>query len=429
MKNQSHNSSERKYKRVLIYCSSKDQLDETVASLPIIDVYWDAFDNLSEAIEAVKNGDYGIVFCESTPLNPSDRDLVMAANSKSTQIQSFYSSWLTRNDVVASMWDLEESYYFRYCGEEQDAMTVALYSMFTEPSHIKWFSHMQGEFHAMREKVAREKTQTVLLTGANGTGKFTLAQISHIRSLRRDNRFIFANCKVMAHKDVMKWGESEKSHFTRILRSMAQQAQGGTLYFHEIDHLDIEAQELIADFFTKELYVNADKRQFNGIIICSTRVNIEDSFPGHICSPKLIHALRRNVIKVPSLMDYHDDIELLAIEVLKNYCVSLNIPEKVFTKAALKVLTEHVWSRNLRELFDVIKHAVFISPNKRITADAIIMHPVVDEGDTYSEKLRKVKQALRDCNGNKRKAAKELGKAPKTLYAWMKELGIPLDYK
>ena len=318
MKNQSHNSSERKYKRVLIYCSSKDQLDETVASLPIIDGYWDAFDNLSEAIEAVKNGDYGIVFCESTPLNPSDRDLVMAANSKSTQIQSFYSSWLTRNDVVASMWDLEESYYFRYCGEEQDAMTVALYSMFTEPSHIKWFSHMQGEFHAMREKVAREKTQTVLLTGANGTGKFTLAQISHIRSLRRDNRFIFANCKVMAHKDVMKWGESEKSHFTRILRSMAQQAQGGTLYFHEIDHLDIEAQELIADFFTKELYVNADKRQFNGIIICSTRVNIEDSFPGHICSPKLIHALRRNVIKVPSLMDYHDDIELLAIEVLKD---------------------------------------------------------------------------------------------------------------
>lgn len=69
--NQSHVSSERKYKRVLIYCSSKDQLDETVASLPIIDGYWDAFDNLSEAIEAVKNGDYGIVFCESTPLNPT----------------------------------------------------------------------------------------------------------------------------------------------------------------------------------------------------------------------------------------------------------------------------------------------------------------------------------------------------------------------
>lgn len=423
------NTKKEGYKRVLIYCSSKDQLDETISSLPIIDGYWDAFDNLQKAIDAIKKGDYGIVFCESTLMNPADRDLVLAAHAKVTHIQSFYSSRLTRNDVVASLWDLEDSYYFRYTGEEQDAMTVALYSMFTEPSHIKWFSHMQGEFHAMREKVAREKTQTVLLTGATGTGKYTLSQISHIRSIRRNDRFLFANCKAMAHREVMKWGENEKSHFNRILRSMAQQAQGGTLYFHEIDHLDIEAQELIADFLTKELKVNTDKNQFNGIIICSTRINIEDKIPGHICSPKLIQILQRNVIKVPSLMDYQEDIELLAIEVLKNYCVSLNIPEKVFTKAALKVICEHVWSRNLRELFDVIKHAVLISPNKRIAADAIIMHPVVDATDTLSDKLRKVKQALRDCNGNKRKASKELNIAPKTLYAWMRDLGIPLDYK
>lgn len=224
-------------------------------------------------------------------------------------------------------------------------------------------------------------------------------------------------------------GRREKSHFTRILRSMTNQAQGGTLYLHEIDHLDIEAQELIADFLNNELKVNTDKNLFNGIIICSTRVSIEDRLPGHICSPKLIQVLRRNVIKVPSLTEYHEDIELLAIEVLKNYCISQNIPEKVFTKSALKVMSEHVWSRNLRELFDVIKHAVFITPNKRISADAIIMHPVVDANDTHSDKLRKVKQALRDCNGKKRHAAKKLNIAPKTLYAWMKEYGIPLDYK
>lgn len=425
----SENITKKDYKRVLIYCSSKEQLDEILSSLPIIDGYWDAFDNLQEAIDALKNGDYGIAFCESTPLNPADRELVMAANSKATNIQSFYSSWLTRNDVIASMWDLEDGYCFRYSREEQDAMTVALYSMFTEPSHIKWFSHMQGEFHAMREKVAREKTQTVLLTGASGTGKYTLAQIAHIRSMRRNHRFIFANCKALAPRKVMKWGSSEKSHFTRILRSMTDQAQGGTLYLHEIDHLDIEAQELIADYLNNELRVNTDKNIFKGIIICSTRVNIEDCFPGHICSPKLIQVLRRNVIKVPSLTDYHEDIELLAVDVLKNYCVSQNIPEKVFTKAALKVMSEHVWSRNLRELFDVIKHAVFITPNKRISADAIIMHPVVDANDTHSDKLRKIKQALRECNGKKRHAAKKLNIAPKTLYAWMKEYGIPLDYK
>lgn len=417
------------FKRVLIYCSSKKQLEEIVSTLPIIDGYWDALHNLKDAIKAVKEGDYGIVISESTPLNPADRDLVLAANSKCTRVHSFYSSWLTRNDVVASMWNLEESYYFRYVGEEQDAMTVALYSMFTEPSHLKWFSHMQGEFHAMREKVAREKTQTVLLTGANGTGKFTLAQIAHIRSMRRNNRFVFANCKAMAPHEVMKWGPGEKSHFTRILRSMAEQAQGGTIYFHEIDHLDIEAQELIADFLTKDLKVNTDSGRFNGIVMCSTRISIEDNIPGHVCAQSLIKALSRNVIKVPSLMDYNEDLELLAVDMLKNYCISQNIPQKKFTRKALKVICGHVWSRNMRELFDVIKHAVLITPGKLITENAIIMHPVIDSTDNNSDKLRKVKLAIRNNNGNKRRAAKELEIAPKTLYAWMKDLGIPLDYK
>lgn len=422
-------SEKKGFKRVLIYCSSKKQLEEIVSTLPIIDGYWDAFDNLKDAIKAVKEGDYGIVISESTPLNPADRDLVLAANSKCTRVHSFYSSWLTRNDVVASMWNLEESYYFRYVGEEQDAMTVALYSMFTEPSHLKWFSHMQGEFHAMREKVAREKTQTVLLTGANGTGKFTLAQIAHIRSMRRNNRFVFANCKAMAPHEVMKWGSGEKSHFTRILRSMAEQAQGGTIYFHEIDHLDIEAQELIADFLTKDLKVNTDSGRFNGIVMCSTRISIEDNIPGHVCAQSLIKALSRNVIKVPSLMDYNEDLELLAVDMLKNYCISQNIKQKAFTKKALKVICSHVWSRNMRELFDVIKHAVLITPGKLITENAIIMHPVIDSTDNNSDKLRKVKLAIRNNNGNKRRAAKELEIAPKTLYAWMKDLGIPLDYK
>lgn len=178
-----------------------------------------------------------------------------------------------------------------------------------------------------------------------------------------------------------------------------------------------------------DLKVNTDKSQFNGIVICSSRVDIEDNIPGHICSSEIIQVLRRNVIRVPSLTEYNDDLELLALEILKNYCMTMNIPQKVFTKEALKIIVEHVWSRNLRELFDVIKHAILTSPNKRITADSIVLHPIVDNDDNHLDKLRKVRQALRESNGNKRKAAKDLEIAPKTLYAWMKELGIPLDYK
>ncbi len=415
--------------KVLIYCATQDELDLMKSTLPIIDGFWDGFTDMAKAKEAIASGEYGIIIADFTSKNPNGRDLLLAANALSTQIKSICVSWRTRIDVVSRMWNIDNGFYFTYKGEETDAMTVALYSMFTESTHIKWFNHMQGEFNAMREKVGREKTQTVLLNGSVGTGKFTLAQIAHIRSPRRNARFVFANCSSIIPHVVRKWTALEKSHFLRILRSMVEEAQGGTLYFHEINMLDTEALELIAGYFSDDLKVNTENSKFNGIIICSSSTDLVEMTAAHICPPQLLKILHKNVIRVPSLVDYSDNLELLAIDMLKNYCISQNIEPKVFSKSALRIITDHVWTRNLRELFDVIKHAVFITKGKRISDDAIVMKPIVSERDSKTDKFRKVKQALRDAEGKKRKAAKALEIAPKTLYAWMKEMGIPYDYK
>lgn len=423
------NEPERAYTRVLIFCSSQEELDTLKSTLPIIEGYWDAFTDIDEARKALDSGMYGVVIADFTSLNPEGRDLFLLANSWSTRIRSVCMSWRTRCDVTSQIWNLGDGYCFRYKGEELDAMTVSLYSMFTETSHLKWFSHMQGEFHAMRARVARDKSQTVLLVGAAGTGKFTLAQIAHIRSQRRNSKFVFANCDSLVRQPVMKWGDKEKSHFAKILRRMIEDAQGGTLYFHEIDRLEIEAQEILVNILEKDLAVNTDKTKFNGIIICSSRRNMEECVPAHICSARLVQFLRRNIIKVPSISDYQEDIDLLVNDMLKNYCISQKIQPKVFTKEAMGLMTSHIWSRNLREMFDVIKHAVSITKTKRIPADSIIMQPVIDERDNSIDKERKVKQALRECKGKKRHAAKMLEIAPKTLYEWMKKLGIPTDYK
>ena len=420
---------ERPYMRVMIYCSSQEELDMLRETLPIIDGYWDAFTDIEEARKALDTGKYGIVIADFTSLNPEGRDLFLLANSWSTRIKSVCMSWRTRCDVASRIWYIGDGYCFRYRGEELDAMTVSLYSMFTETSHLKWFSHMQGEFHAMRARVARDKSQTVLLVGAAGTGKFTLSQIAHIRSPRRNNRFVFADCESNPGRPVIKWGENEKSHFAKILCTMIAEAQGGTLYFHKIDCLDIEAQEIVVDVLEKEMAINTEKSAFNGIAIFSSRRNMDECVPAHICSARLVRMLRRNIINVPSISDYHDDIELFVNDMLKNYCISQRINPKVFTKAAMEMMTTHIWSRNLREMFDVIKHAVSITKTKRIPADAIIMQPVIDSCDSRIDRERKVKQVLRECKGKKRHAAKMLEIAPKTLYEWMKKLGIPTDYK
>ena len=429
VKNNDSNTRPKTYKRVLVFCSTEADLEQAKENMPFIEGYWDAFTDVGEAKKAIESGKYGVIIADYTTHNPKGRDLLMLANSLSSNIQHVCISCRKRIDVVSYNWHIDDGYFFKYKGEERDAMTAAVYSMFTEHSPIKWIHHMMGEFNRMRNRIEADHTQTVLLAGETGTGKFTLSQLSHMRSPRRDYKFIFANCKPIKQNAVRKWDANNKSHFMRILRSMTQEANGGTMFFHDIDCLDMEAQELMAEYFEKELKVNTDKSKFNGIIICTSTRDISSLNSPHICSERLIKVLRINVMNVPSLMDFHDDIEPLILDMLESYCISQDIEAKTITKDALKRMVDHVWRRNLREMFDVIKHAVYITPNKRISADAIVMNPHVDKIDTDIDKMRKVKQALREAKGVKTKAAAILEVAPKTLYAWMKDLGIPLDYK
>lgn len=429
MENKVTKPASKSYQRVLVFCSTHEDMELAKENLPLIDGYWDAFTDVDEAKKAIESGKYGVVIADYTTHNPKGRDLLMQSNSLSSNVKHVCISCRKRIDVVSYNWQLDDGYIFKYKGEERDAMTAAVYSMFTEHSTIQWIHHMLGEFNRMRNRVQKDNTQTVLLVGETGTGKFTLSQLAHMRSSRRDHKFVFANCKSMNQKAVRKWDKTEKSHFTRILQSMAKEATGGTLFFHEIEALDMEAQELMAEFLGKELKVNTPSNNFDGIIICTSTKNLEALAAAHICSKNLIKVLRQNVMIVPSLLQFHDDMEALILDMLESYCISQDIAPKTITKDAMAILVEHVWTRNLREVFDVIKHAVFITPNKRIGADAIVMSPHVDKIDTEIDKLRKVKQALREANGVKTRAAKALGITPKTIYAWMRELGIPLDYK
>ena len=76
----------------------------------------------------------------------------------------------------------------------------------------------------------------------------------------------------------MIWGKAEKDSFRNNLKSMFSEAEKDTLYFHEIEKLDYEAQEILADVFLSSLATRAPKgeRRFNGLVICSTSSILEN---------------------------------------------------------------------------------------------------------------------------------------------------------
>ena len=99
-----------------------------------------------------------------------------------------------------------------------------------------------GIARAIKNKAGMSK---FLFYGAPGTGKYCLSQLAHSKSSRSAYRFLFANCNSDEEDGHVIWGEAEKDSFRNNLKSMFSEAEKGTLYFHEIEKLDYEAQEIL----------------------------------------------------------------------------------------------------------------------------------------------------------------------------------------
>src|SRR5690606_28388032 len=116
----------------------------------------------------------------------------------------------------------------------------------------------------------------------------------------------------------------------------------------------------------------------------------------------------------------------------------LKRPFKGVDNAALKVLMAQPWKGNVRELDNVIEHAMIVGEGEWITLADLPrslrgpdadLSPVV--GDDLREALRAyerihIESVLQRTGNDKKLAAERLGLSLSSLYRKIEELGIPL---
>src|SRR5690606_28501366 len=68
----------------------------------------------------------------------------------------------------------------------------------------------------------------------------------------------------------------------------------------------------------------------------------------------LYHRLSVILIHVPSLNERKDDIPLLVEKFLEDICEDYGIAKKAISDDAIKLLQEHNWTGNIRELRNVV---------------------------------------------------------------------------
>jgi two-component system NtrC family response regulator len=232
----------------------------------------------------------------------------------------------------------------------------------------------------------------------------------------------------------------EKGSFTGAQtqrKGHIESASGGTLFLDEIGELPASVQVKLLRFLQDRRFQRVGGRQeiqSDARVIAATNVNLQESVGRGEFREDLYFRLAVVVVKVPPLRDRGDDIELLAKEFLHQYAVQHGKPGMTFAPDALRVLTHHHWPGNVRELQNRVQRAVIMAEGKRITANDLELHEVLN--GLMPPKLKEareglerdmVQDALRRHGGKITSAAVDLGISRPTLYELIEKLGIPRD--
>jgi len=299
-------------------------------------------------------------------------------------------------------------------------------------------------------KVAKTDS-SVLITGANGTGKEVLSKFIHKNSNRKDQQFVVLNCAAIPPQLL----ESElfghvKGSFTGAIKDHKgyfEIADNGTIFLDEIGEIDTLIQvKLLRVLQEKEFSKVGDTRiqSTNVRIIAATNQDIKKLISEGKFREDLYYRLNVFEFYLPSLKDRKEDIEFYFQKFIAEFSI-LNrkaIPE--IDKSVKDVLFNYSWPGNIRELKNVAERVSLLSEKGKITIDLLPNNII---GDVSNKKLSAdynenkefiikefeidfIKKYLKLYKGNVAATAKAINFHPVSLRQKIAKLGIdPREYK
>ena len=143
---------------------------------------------------------------------------------------------------------------------------------------------------------------------------------------------------------------------------------------------------------------------------------------------------------MPPLSDRIEDLGDLVHGILALAEQETGVPgtgESQFEEGAFIPLQEYSWPGNVRELRNLIHRAVVRRPGQVVDRDLVeellaessLAEPTPTEVNHSLEQAERhtIRNALRDCNGNRRAAARRLGIAESTLYEKIRRYDLGKD--
>lgn len=276
----------------------------------------------------------------------------------------------------------------------------------------------------------------VLIVGAVGTEKETIAQCIHNESMRSNGAYLTVQCGELdesAQYDIL-FGSSLEENFKGAIAL----AHDGTLVLQDVDKLSFRCQQSVFRVLkTGVLQRTAADRPLPVRIrlICTAAQDLALSVQSGAFYKDLFYLLSAFKLRIPPLMKRPGSMRALMEHYLKQY-ESKYSRLLVLTKGAREVLLRYEWPGNLVQL-DSFCRKIVISTTRRTVDEAMIRgfleesYPIVHRRKS-DEKIVVYKNPeaaqlaalLDEYGGNRTKVAERLNISKTTLWRKMKKYNI-----
>ncbi|MBN1561579.1 sigma 54-interacting transcriptional regulator [candidate division KSB1 bacterium] len=294
---------------------------------------------------------------------------------------------------------------------------------------------------AILPQIARSDS-TALIQGESGVGKELFARVLHDLSPRKKARMVAVNCSALPdtllESELFGYKAGAFTDARSDKKGRFAQADGGTLFLDEMGDITPALQVKLLRVLQEKEYqplgaaesVKADVR-----IVAATNRDLEAMVNAGTFRRDLYYRINVIKITVPPLRQRKEDVPLLVSHFIDKFNRLQDKHIAQVSPDVMRVLMNHSFPGNVRELENIIEHA-FVLCNDSI----ILLHHLPPElqpqraiptSKTSLQQLEAdlILNALQENDWHREKAAAQLGMHKSTLFRKMKKLHLELPVR
>jgi two-component system, NtrC family, response regulator PilR len=249
------------------------------------------------------------------------------------------------------------------------------------------------KIYGLVQKVARNNTN-VLITGESGTGKELIARAIQLNGSRKNMPFVAVNCGAIPETLI----ESElfghaRGAFTGAVADhlgLFKQADQGTIFLDEVGELPLHLQVKLLRVLQEKAFtpVGGNKQiKVDVRVISATNRDLHKEMEEGRFRRDLFYRLNVVQIVMPPLRNRKEDVPTLAHYFMRRFAASHGKQVEEISSGALMHLMNYGYPGNVRELENIIEHAVAVASKNIMTEEDLPAHikgvPINEESEVF----------------------------------------------